>query len=82
MRIQLNQVKKWCEATDIEIAEKPKNLLPERAHLRFNLMAEENTEYLEACTAGDTRGYVVYPPRNNARTWHARSYGKSIHRNS
>ena len=54
MRIQLNQVKKWCEATDIEIAEKPKNLLPERAHLRFNLMAEENTEYLEACTAGDT----------------------------
>ncbi len=54
MRIQLSQVKEWCEATDIEVGDKPKNISPERARLRFNLMAEENTEYLEACAADDT----------------------------
>jgi predicted HAD superfamily Cof-like phosphohydrolase len=54
MRIQLSQVKEWCEATDIRVPTGPTNILSERAHLRFNLMAEENTEYLEACTAGDT----------------------------
>jgi predicted HAD superfamily Cof-like phosphohydrolase len=54
MRIQLSQVKEWCDATGIEIPEKPKNLLPERARLRFNLMAEENMEYLEACASLDT----------------------------
>jgi predicted HAD superfamily Cof-like phosphohydrolase len=54
MRIQLNQVKEWCEATDISVPTGPTNIPSERTHLRFNLMAEENTEYLEACTAGDT----------------------------
>ena len=54
MRIQLNQVKEWCEATDISVPTGPTNISSERTHLRFNLMAEENTEYLEACTAGDT----------------------------
>jgi predicted HAD superfamily Cof-like phosphohydrolase len=54
MRIQLSQVKEWCEATNIRVPVGPTNLSSERAHLRFNLMAEENTEYLEACTAGDT----------------------------
>ncbi len=54
MRIQLSQVKEWCEATDIRVPTGPTNILSERASLRFNLMAEENTEYLEACTAGDT----------------------------
>jgi predicted HAD superfamily Cof-like phosphohydrolase len=54
MRIQLGQVRKWCEATGIEMPEIPSNIPQERARLRFNLMAEENTEYLEACAAGDT----------------------------
>jgi predicted HAD superfamily Cof-like phosphohydrolase len=54
MRIQLSQVKEWCEATDIRVPTGPTNISSERASLRFNLMAEENTEYLEACTAGDT----------------------------
>jgi predicted HAD superfamily Cof-like phosphohydrolase len=54
MRIQLSQVKEWCEATDIRVPTGPTNISSERTSLRFNLMAEENTEYLEACTAGDT----------------------------
>jgi len=54
MRIQLSQVRKWCEATGIEMPEIPSNIPQERARLRFNLMAEENTEYLEACAADDT----------------------------
>ena len=54
MRIQLNQVKEWCEATDISVPTGPTNISSERTRLRFNLMAEENTEYLEACAADDT----------------------------
>lgn len=54
MRIQLGQVKEWCEATGIEIPAAPQTLSQERGILRFNLMAEENTEYLEAVVKGDT----------------------------
>lgn len=54
MRIQLSQVKEWCEATDITVPTGPTNISSERTRLRFNLMAEENTEYLEACAADDT----------------------------
>jgi predicted HAD superfamily Cof-like phosphohydrolase len=53
MRSQLNYVKQWCEATDIQMSDAPTNIPMERHRLRFNLMAEENVEYLEACTAGD-----------------------------
>ena len=53
MRIQLGQVKEWCEATGIEIPTGPQNLSRHRATLRFNLMAEENTEYLEAVVKED-----------------------------
>lgn len=53
MRIQLGQVQKWCEATGINIPTSPTTLPIERATLRFNLMAEENTEYLEAIVKQD-----------------------------
>jgi predicted HAD superfamily Cof-like phosphohydrolase len=54
MESELNKVKQWCEATDIDINKKPTNIPENRYRLRFNLMAEENLEYLEACAAGDT----------------------------
>jgi predicted HAD superfamily Cof-like phosphohydrolase len=54
MESELNKVKQWCEATDININKKPTNISENRYRLRFNLMAEENLEYLEACAAGDT----------------------------
>jgi len=53
MESELNKVKQWCEATDIEINEKPTTIPEDRYRLRFKLMAEENVEYLEACAAGD-----------------------------
>ena len=53
MESQFNKVKEWCEATDIAVAEKPTTIPEDRYRLRFNLMAEENVEYLEACAAGD-----------------------------
>lgn len=53
MRIQLGQVQKWCEATGINVPTGPTTLPIERATLRFNLMAEENTEYLEAIVKQD-----------------------------
>lgn len=53
MRIQLSQVKEWCEATGIEIPTGPQTLSQERGILRYNLMAEENSEYLEAIVKQD-----------------------------
>jgi predicted HAD superfamily Cof-like phosphohydrolase len=53
MKKEFTKVKEWCEATDIVIADKPGNISLERQRLRFNLMAEENVEYLEACAAED-----------------------------
>lgn len=53
MESQFNKVKEWCEATDITVSEKPTTIHEDRYRLRFNLMAEENVEYLEACAAGD-----------------------------
>ena len=50
----VNNVKKWCEATEIKTADTPGNIDPERAVLRYNLMEEENKEYLEAAVSGDT----------------------------
>jgi predicted HAD superfamily Cof-like phosphohydrolase len=54
MESQFNKVKEWCGATDIAVAEKPTTIPEDRYRLRFNLMAEENVEYLEACASGDT----------------------------
>jgi predicted HAD superfamily Cof-like phosphohydrolase len=54
MESQFKKVKEWCEATDITVAGQPTNIPEDRYRLRFNLMAEENVEYLEACTSGDT----------------------------
>jgi predicted HAD superfamily Cof-like phosphohydrolase len=54
MESQFNKIKEWCEATDIAVAEKPTTIPEDRYRLRFNLMAEENVEYLEACASGDT----------------------------
>lgn len=53
MKKQLAQVKEWCDATDITVSSTPTNVPLDRHRLRFNLMAEENLEYLEACTSGD-----------------------------
>lgn len=53
MKKQLAQVKEWCDATDITVSNTPTNVPLDRHRLRFNLMAEENLEYLEACTSGD-----------------------------
>lgn len=54
MRIQLGQVKEWCEATGIDVPTGPQTLSTDRAILRYNLMGEENSEYLEAVVKGDT----------------------------
>lgn len=48
-----DRVVEWCDATDIQINEEPSTIAMERYRLRFNLMAEENVEYLEACAAED-----------------------------
>ena len=53
MKKEFTKVKEWCEATDIVVANKPTTIPDNRSRLRFNLMAEENVEYLEACAAGD-----------------------------
>lgn len=53
MKLELNRVKDWCEATGIKVEKKPSLISEERFRLRFNLMAEENTEYLEACVANN-----------------------------
>ena len=53
MKKEFSKVKEWCEATDIVVANKPTTIPDNRSRLRFNLMAEENVEYLEACAAGD-----------------------------
>jgi predicted HAD superfamily Cof-like phosphohydrolase len=48
-----DKVAEWCDATDIEINKSPTTINMDRYRLRFNLMAEENVEYLEACAAED-----------------------------
>lgn len=53
MKLELNRVKEWCEATEIKVETEPSLIPEERFRLRFNLMGEENTEYLEACVAND-----------------------------
>ena len=53
MKLELNRVKEWCEATEIKVEKEPSLIPEERFRLRFNLMGEENTEYLEACVAND-----------------------------
>lgn len=53
MKLELNRVKEWCEATGIKVEKQPSLISEERFRLRFNLMAEENTEYLEACVANN-----------------------------
>lgn len=53
MKKEFTKVKEWCEATDIDVANQPTTISNDRSRLRFNLMAEENVEYLEACAAED-----------------------------
>lgn len=50
----VKRVKEWCDTTEIDIAEIPRNISPERSVLRYNLMEEENKEYLQATINGDT----------------------------
>jgi len=50
----VKRVKEWCTTTEIDTAETPRNISPERSVLRYNLMEEENKEYLQATINGDT----------------------------
>tara|TARA_B100000963_G_scaffold296213_1_gene267330 strand:+ start:25 stop:411 length:387 start_codon:yes stop_codon:yes gene_type:complete len=54
MRKQINHVKLFHESFGIENKIRPNSNLSERVYnLRFNLMKEENDEYLDACEKGD-----------------------------
>jgi predicted HAD superfamily Cof-like phosphohydrolase len=50
------QVKEWCEVTEIKTSETPVLIDANRTLLRFNLMAEENQEYLDAVNDNDVVG--------------------------
>lgn len=54
IREATKKVNEWCEATDITVSSIPTNISADRYKLRFNLMAEENLEYLEACAANNS----------------------------
>ena len=54
MRKQINHVKLFHESFGIENKTSPNSNLSEKVYnLRFNLMKEENDEYLDACEKGD-----------------------------
>ena len=54
MRKQINHVKLFHESFGIENKTKPNSNLSEKVYnLRYNLMKEENDEYLDACEKGD-----------------------------
>ena len=53
MRKQLEQVKEFNKAFDIEDADKPRLISKEDYDLRWDLMDEENQEYHEACEQED-----------------------------
>jgi predicted HAD superfamily Cof-like phosphohydrolase len=56
IRQSAKQVKEWCEATEIKTSETPVLIDANRTLLRFNLMAEENQEYLDAVNDNDIVG--------------------------
>ena len=54
MRKQINHVKLFHESFGIENKTRPNSNLSEKVYnLRYNLMKEENDEYLDACEKGD-----------------------------
>ena len=54
MRKQINHVKLFHESFGIENKIRPSSNLSEKVYnLRYNLMKEENDEYLDACEKGD-----------------------------
>ena len=54
MRKQINHVKLFHESFGIENKTRPSSDLSEKVYnLRYNLMKEENDEYLDACEKGD-----------------------------
>ncbi len=54
MKKQINHVKLFHESFGIENKTKPNSYLSEKVYnLRYNLMKEENDEYLDACEKGD-----------------------------
>lgn len=56
MNKQLRQVKEFHEAFDAPISEELTLIPEERYHLRSDLLAEENQEYLKACLDKDIVG--------------------------
>lgn len=56
MKKQINQVQQFQEAFSQTINHKPTLVKPELAGLRFDLMKEENEEYLEAVLDKDLAG--------------------------
>ena len=54
MKKQINHVKLFHESFGIENKTRPSSNLSEKVYnLRYNLMKEENDEYLDACEKGD-----------------------------
>ena len=54
MRKQINHVKLFHESFGIENKTNPSSNLSEKVYnLRYNLMKEENDEYIDACEKGD-----------------------------
>ncbi len=53
MKEYINKVKEFHEAFGITNASEIKNVSPKDAKLRFDLLKEENEEYLKACEESD-----------------------------
>jgi predicted HAD superfamily Cof-like phosphohydrolase len=75
----INEVEKFHNAFGIKNHYQPKsNLTEAECELRFNLMKEENEEYLEAAKRSD----IVHFMWNNFKTWASRQNYRSVSRNS
>jgi predicted HAD superfamily Cof-like phosphohydrolase len=53
MKHQINQVREFMFMSDQEINHSPRLVSPELSKLRYELMKEENEEYLTACEDGN-----------------------------
>lgn len=53
MKQLLSQVSEFQKAFGQGVAEKPTNISPAKVTLRYELMQEENSEYLQACEDND-----------------------------
>ena len=53
MKKEINCVQEWCDVTEINTSKTPRLLDYNRSILRYQLMKEENEEYMEAASKND-----------------------------